>query len=198
MKNKLVIIGCGGHARSVADIYLFNYPDADIIFVDEKAKENEKILGFPVVKNYNVTDENVFIAIGDNKKRAKAFESQKNLCSIISKNAYIGKGVEIGKNVLIAHNSHIGIGSKIENNVIINTSTSIDHECIIGENSHIAPNSTLCGRVKIGKNVFIGAGSTVIDNISICNSVILGAGSIIYRNIDEAGTYVETNNRKIK
>lgn len=198
MNDRLVIIGCGGHARSVADIYLLNNPNDDIIFVDENAKEGEKILGFPVLKEYNITTEKVFIAVGDNKKRAEMFKKYKNLCSIISKNAYIGHEVKIGTGVLIAHNTHIGVGSEIFDNTIINSSVSIDHDCIIGENSHIAPNSTLCGRVKIGKNAFIGAGSTVIDNINISDNTIIGAGSVIHKNINQPGTYVGNDNRKIR
>lgn len=198
MKDRLVIIGCGGHARSVADVYLLNNPNDDIIFVDKNAKDGEKILGFPVLKEYNITTEKVFIAIGDNNKRAEAFKKYKKICSIISKNAYIGRNVKIGTGVLIAHNAHIGVGSEIFDNTIINSSVSIDHDCIIEENSHIAPNSTLCGQVKIGKNVFVGAGSTIIDNISICDNTIIGAGSVIHKNIDQAGTYIGDDNRKIK
>lgn len=198
MKDKLVIIGCGGHARSVADIYLFNNQNAEIIFVDENAQNGEKILGFPVLKDYNITAEKVFIAVGDNNKRAELAKKHSNLCSIISKTAYIGREVEIGNGVLVAHNAHIGTGTKICNNAIINTSVSIDHECIIGENSHIAPNSTICGRVRIGKNVFVGAGSTIIDKLTVCDNTIIGAGSIIYKNADTPGTYVGKEGQKVK
>lgn len=198
MKDKLIIIGCGGHARSAADIYLFNNPTAEIIFVDKNAKEGEKILGFPVLKNYTIKEENVFIAIGDNKKRLEIFKQYRNTCSIVSKNAYIGRGVEIGNGVLIAHNAHIGVGSKIFDNTIINSSASIDHDCIISENSHIAPNSTICGNVNIGKNVFVGAGCTIIDKINICDNTIIGAGTVIYKNIDIAGTYIGKSNKKTK
>lgn len=198
MKDKLVIIGCGGHARSAADVYLLNNPDAEIIFIDENAQDEEKILGFPVFKNYNITTESVFIAIGDNQKRLEVSKKHSNLCSIISKTAYIGREVKIGNGVLIAHNTHIGVGTKIYDNAIINTSASIDHNCVIGTNSHIAPNSTICGWVAIGKNVFVGAGSTVIDKLAICDNTIIGAGSVIYKNIDTAGTYVGKEGQKIR
>lgn len=198
MRNKMIIFGCGGHARSVADVCLLNNPDTKIVFVDDNAQPDEKILNFPVVKSYDISDEEVFVAIGDNQKRTEFSKNLSNLCSIISKNSYIGKEVEIGKGVFVAHNAHIGVGSKIGNNVIINTSASVDHDCIIGDNSFIAPNSTLCGRVIIGKNVFIGAGSTIIDNIIICDNTIIGAGSVIHKDIKAAGTYIGKEGQKIK
>ena len=74
MQNKVNIFGCGGHARSVADVVLNNQPKAKIIFVDSAAKEGEKILGFPVQKT--LTEKTVinYCAIGDNLTRKKCFE----------------------------------------------------------------------------------------------------------------------------
>ena len=42
---KVVILGCGGHARSVADVLLDLHADAEVVFVDENAAEGERILG---------------------------------------------------------------------------------------------------------------------------------------------------------
>lgn len=198
MKNKLVMIGCGGHARSVLDVYLFNNPQAEVVFVDPLAREGEKILNFPVLKDHKITDEAVFVAIGDNLKRAKECKKYKNLCSIISKNAHIGNNVKIGNGVFVAHNVHVGIESKIGDGSIINTSSSVDHEVTIGENCHIAPNTTICGRCEIGNNVFLGAGATVIDKIKICDNTTIGAGGVVVKDIDKEGTYVGVPVEKIK
>lgn len=198
MKNKLVIIGCGGHARSVADVYLFNNPDAEIIFVDDSARDEEIILGCPVVKDYSFNGENVFVAIGECQKRAKEISKYSYIEKIISSNAYLGKDVEFAQGVFVAHKAHIGVGSKIGEGTIINTSASIDHEVEIGKYCHIAPSSTICGRSKIGDIVFVGAGATIIDKISICDDVIIGAGAVVVQNIEESGTYVGNPARKIK
>ena len=64
--GKLIIIGCGGHARSVASVVLQNFPDAKIIFVDENAQDNERIFNFPVVRTLPQDAQNIFVAIGDN------------------------------------------------------------------------------------------------------------------------------------
>ena len=189
--EKYIIIGCGGHARSIADVILYNEPDADIIFIDENAKADEELLGFPVLPNYNITSEKVFVGFGDNKKRKEL--SQKyysNLTSIISKNAYIGKNVKIGKGVFVAHNAHIGVLSTIDDFSIINTGALIDHECSIAKASFIGPNATLCGKVVIGENSFIGAGTTVKDNIYINSDIVIGAGSGVVKNLEINGTYV--------
>ena len=198
MKNKLVIIGCGGHARSVADVYLFNNPDAEIVFVEENAKDGEEILGFPALKSYDIKNEKVFIAIGDNKARESELKKHKTTETIVSKKACIGKDVELGNGVFIAHEAHVGVGSKIGEGTIINSSALVDHEVLIGKNCHIAPNSTICGRCTIGKNTFVGAGATIIDKLTISDNVTVGAGAVVIKNIDKPGTYVGNPARKIK
>ena len=48
MKYELEIIGCGGHARSVADVLLRDFPDISACFIDNNAMDNEIIIGYSV------------------------------------------------------------------------------------------------------------------------------------------------------
>ena len=199
MQNKWIIIGCGGHARSIADVILDNDQYADIVFLDKNAKSNEKLFGFPIVAHYNIKNEKVIVGIGDNLKRKElSIKYYENLSNVISKRAYIAKSVKMGKGIFVAHNAHIGALSQINNFVVVNTSASVDHECILGTASFIAPNSTLCGKVKLGENVLLGAGATVIPQIEICANSKIGAGTTIIKSIYVEGTYVGNSTRRIK
>lgn len=51
----LVIVGCGGHARSVADVAM-SCGVCDFIFWDINARENEKLFAFPVLSNKSILD----------------------------------------------------------------------------------------------------------------------------------------------
>lgn len=189
--EKYIIFGCGGHARSIADVILCNDKDTDIIFLDENAKKDENILGFPVVNTYNIKDEKVIVGIGNNLKRKELSKKYyNNLVNVVSKNAYIGKEVKMGRGIFIAHNAHVGILSEINDFAIVNTCASIDHECILKEGSFVAPNATLCGKVKVGKSSFIGANATIIDGIEIADNVTIGAGSVVIKDIIKSGTYI--------
>jgi hypothetical protein len=42
--EKIRLIGCGGHARSVADAFLGRFPDACLKFYDVNAEDGETIL----------------------------------------------------------------------------------------------------------------------------------------------------------
>ncbi len=198
MKNKLVIIGCGGHARSIANVAVDAFPQIQIIFVDPYAKINELILDFPVYREYEIKEEkeSVIVGIGDNYKRKLEYNKYSDLITIISKHSYIGLEVEIGKGTFIANYAHLGVSSIIGDNVIINTGACLDHEVTVARNTHIAPNATVCGRVTIGENVFVGAGAVIRDKVNICDNVIIGAGSVVLEDINIPGTYIGKITRK--
>ncbi|GHS94057.1 acetyltransferase [Planctomycetales bacterium] len=191
MRNNLIIFGCGGHARSVADVALLGNPNIVILFVDEKARDGEALFGFPVVKEYNVENENVFVAIGDNAKRRQLCEIYgSKLVNIISPRAYIGRAVEMGRGVFVAHGAHIGVGSKIGDFAIVNTNASIDHECNLGVASAVSPGVVLCGKVTLGNNTLLGANVSVRDGVTIGHNITVGAGAAVVKNIEKPGVYV--------
>ena len=195
------ILGCGGHARSIADILLAKSIE-DFIFVDDNAQDDEYIYEHKVLKEIpdGYENEKFFLAIGSNKKREKFYKQLKNkkYMKIISNCSYISPYSKIGEGVLIANYVHIGPSVYIGNQTIINTGTVIEHECEIGDFCHVAPRTVVCGRSKIGNSVFIGAGSVVIDSIKICSNVIIGANSTVLKNIEESGVYVGTPAKKIR
>lgn len=201
----LKIIGCGGHARSVADIYSSSTDD-NIIFYDDNARDEEYILNYPVrkIKKLKITTgDKLHIAIGDNEKREKFFsyysqDKRISFPNVISNNSYISKTAKLKEGILIGDFCHIGPEVEIGSNTIINNGAIVEHEVKIGDNCHIAPRAVISGRSKIGNNVFLGVGAIVKDSVIICDNIILGAGAVIVNNLLEAGTYVGIPARKIK
>jgi UDP-N-acetylbacillosamine N-acetyltransferase len=193
----LVLLGCGGHARSVADVALFNDPDLTLLFVDNNAKDDENIWGFPVVKNLPRSYKAVHFAIGSNQARSSLAETLTPE-SIISKKAHLGKNVVLGAGCFVAHQAYIGPDIRVGISTILNTACVVEHEVTIGNFCHIAPNSTICGRVTIGDNVWVGVGAIVKEGIRICANVTLGAGAVVVQNITEKGTYVGVPAKKCK
>lgn len=198
----LIIYGCGGHARSVADVALSNN-EKNIIFIDNNAKPGEKIFG------YNITPYDIdladnhrrIIAVGDNQSRASLYENliiKYPICNVAASTAYISAMSNFESGVFIGHAAHIGPNVKIGAATIINTRSVIEHDCFIGKYCHISVNATVAGKCKIEDFVMIGAGATVIDGITICSNVTIGAGAIVVKSISEPGTYVGVPAKKIK
>ena len=188
MESRICIIGCGGHARSVADVILNNNHASLILFIDENAKDDETLFSFPVVKHLGNVNGPLFVAIGDNKKREKLSKGR-NLISVISCKADVSPTAIIEEGCFIGAGAHIGPFAHIGRGTIINTNAIVEHEVNVGAFCHIAPNATVCGRTSIGNNVFAGAGSIIIDKLNICSNVIIGAGAAVVKDIEKPGIY---------
>lgn len=199
MEKRLLLFGCGGHSRSVADIYLAEHPNHQLLFIDEHAKPGEELFGFPVLPSADLALP-YFFAIGDNVKRFYIYTQMgaANLITIQSSKAHIGKESSISKGCFIGNYSHIGPQAQIGENTIINNGAIVEHEVRVGFHCHIGPRAVISGRSRIGDLVFIGVGATIKDNIEICSRVILGAGATAVKSILEPGVYVGCPARKIK
>ena len=194
--NSLIILGFGGHARSIADVAL-SIGFKSLIFIDENAKEGETFLGFKVLRDLpNDISGNwpCMPAAGDNQKRQNQVQfihlAQKSIATIVSKSATIGYGAKLSAGCFVAHHAHIGPMSSIGLGCIINTGAIIEHECVVDDFSHLSVNSVLLGRSTLGKFVFLGAGTTVINGISISDQVTIGAGGVVVKSIYKSGVYV--------
>jgi sugar O-acyltransferase (sialic acid O-acetyltransferase NeuD family) len=192
----MLILGFGGHARSVADVAIAS-GITKLCFIDANAKPNESFCSFPVKSSIDFepsADWTVMPAAGDNVKRKRqcewVIEQAWQLAVLISPSATIGIGATIEAGSFIAHNAHVGPMASVGRGCIINTGAIVEHECVVGNYSHISVGAVVAGRSRIGDRCFLGAGSTVIDGLQLTDDVMLGAGACAHRNLEEAGTYV--------
>lgn len=194
--KKLLILGFGGHARSVADVALAcGY--VELVFVDEHARDGESFLGHPVTASIDpYVGQNwvIFPAAGDNRKRETqcviAQELGFTLVTLLSPKASIGAGASISAGCFVGHHAHVGPMARLGRACIINTGAIVEHECQVGDFCHVSVNAAIAGRSRLGDYSMLGAGATIIDQVLVCNDVIVGAGAVVSRSIEIPGTYV--------
>jgi sugar O-acyltransferase (sialic acid O-acetyltransferase NeuD family) len=206
MKNiaGLLILGFGGHARSVADVALAAGV-LDIKFIDINAHEGESFRGFPVLKDWKgelPTGWQVFSASGDNTLRRQHRDSchEKGwlLARLVAPTATLAVGSDLAEGCFVAQHAHIGPMARIGIGCIVNTGAIIEHECWIGDFTHVSVNATVAGRCRVGSGVMVGAGATVIDGVQIVDDVLIGAGAVVCKSINQAGAYVGNPARKLE
>ena len=206
MKNKAVILGTGGHARTVLKILIENDSHEILgLFELNKYIKNEEILGCKVMghvdnikkKIKNIDKIDYYLAIGDNELRKKwwnrLIDGKKNLPNLISKNSHVDLTAGMLFGNTICAGVYIGPEVQIGSNNIINTGAIIEHEVRISDNNHIAPGSIVAGRAVINDDCFVGAGAVIINNIHIEKETLIGAGSTMVKsNIGRPGKYLGT------
>jgi sugar O-acyltransferase (sialic acid O-acetyltransferase NeuD family) len=201
--RRLLLLGFGGHARSVADVAL-SVGYERLLFVDEHGASGESFGGFPVVREMPATGEGwpCIPCAGRNDWRREQLRrlvsEGRPIASVISPRATVGAGAEVGAATFVGHHAHIGPLARIGAACIVNTGAAIEHDCVVGECCHVSVNSTVAGRCVLGDLVFVGAGATVVDRVSIASEVTIGAGAVVIANIDAPGTYVGVPARMLR
>lgn len=209
--EKIVLLGSGGHAKSIADVIISDGKYEIAGFIDNENKDFEylgyKIIGsdadLPFIYDSGIHYACICIGfLGKGNIRQELYTQLKKTgftlpnivdpTAVLAKNVSIGEGTFIGKGAVI--NSNVIIGKM----VIINTATIIEHDCIIGDFTHIAAGVVICGAVQVGQEAFVGANATVIQEITIEKGAVIGAGSVVIENICEKGTYVGSPVRQVK
>ena len=200
----LIILGAGGHARSVADVASRLPWVRGLAFVDERthAQGMHEMLGYKVYASLEdalpprTASPLLHIAIGNSAVRARlaaeiaASHSDLRFISIIASSATIGLKAEIASGCFVGEYVHIGPQASIGEHSLINTHAVVEHDVRIGAFAHISVNATVAGTASIGEHCMLGAGSVVRDGIILGDHITLGAGAVAVGQITEAGRYV--------
>lgn len=193
--KKIVLIGSGGHCKSIIDS-IEGLKKFDIVAIVEKKEDG---LGInKIEKNeelsllYKSGIRNAFIAvgsIGNPSARMKLYELLKNMGYkfpiIIDKTAIVSKSSKIEEGVFIGKGAIVNANVIIKKQCIINSGSIVEHDCIINEFVHLAPGVTLSGRVSVGEGTHVGTNSTIIQNVVVGKNVLIGAGSVIIRDVSD-------------
>lgn len=199
MSNKLLLVGGGGHCKSVLDSLLELNSFSDIGIIEKDNSDGHTVFNVPVIgcdddlpELYQNGYHYAFVtvgSIGDAKLRIKIFNNLKKVgfeipniidrTAVVSRFSCLGKGIYVGKKAVINAGSVIGNGS------IINTGAIIEHDCNIGEFAHIASGTVLCGNVHIGANTHIGANSSIKQQLKIGSDSIIGMGSVVVKDMEK-------------
>ena len=180
MRVEILLIGGGGHCRSVIDVIELEdkYTIAGII--DKKELIGQDVLGYKVI-GCDDDLEKLFekykyaiITVGQirsNSLRVKLFDKVQEigykLPVIKSPFSYVSKHSLIEEGTVIMHQTLVNANVKIGKNCIINTKALIEHDATIEDNCHISTATVINGGVVVKENSFVGSNATTKEYIEI-------------------------------
>ena len=195
MKEKIILIGGGGHCNACIDVIeqAGTYQIAGIMDIPEKL--HQKILGYEVIAVDDdlprLIDEYdyVLITLGQIKspeKRISIFrtlkESGTKLPAIISPLARVSGHARIEEGTIVMHHALVNAGAKIGKNCIINTGAIVEHDAVIADHCHIATAAVINGGVKVGSGTFFGSNAVSKEYVEIGENSVIGLGAKISKN----------------
>ena len=193
---KLVLVGGGGHCKSVlSSIDRSKY--ADIVIVDSEENVGKDVDGVSIAgtdddltKLHDEGYSEAFITVGSvssNPARRRIYESLQKIGfsfpSVIDSSAVIADSAVIEEGVFVGKKAVINAGSRIGKFSIINTGAIADHDCIVGSFVHLSPGVVLSGTVTVGDNTHVGTGTCVKQCAKIGENTTVGMGSVVITDI---------------
>jgi hypothetical protein len=172
--NKLVIVGCGGFGREVANVAMSLELWSEIYFVDDAKPANTLINGIKVLGGSDTLIEysgDVFVALGNIQARKVVVEDLKINKEILFPNIIhpscnwvfntlnaLGEGNYIGEGVLGTINISIG------NFNLINIGCLISHDTVIRSYCNLMHGVKITSGPILHDFVNVGAGATILSS----------------------------------
>lgn len=211
MSKRVAIIGAGGFAREVLDIF-----DAS----NESGEDNE-VLGYIVESQYGLQGEIISdkpilgdfdwfqknrvhgicaVAAPDTRLRlvSKAKALGVEFCKIIHPSAILTRWIDMGEGVVIGAGCILTNNIKIGSHVHINLSCTIGHDAVIEDFVTLSPGVHVSGKVIICCGSYVGTGANIIDRVKIGEWATVGAGSTIIEDVPPNTVVVGVPGRVIK
>lgn len=190
--KEIILIGGGGHCKSVIDVIEQENKFVIVGIVDKPELRGLNILGYPVIGSDSDLEglakiyTYAFVTVGQirsPKARVRLYDLAKkagfNLPKIISSRAYVSQHAVIGDGTVIMHDVLINAGVSLGSNCIINSKALIEHDSKISNHCHISTNVIINGDVTIEEGCFIGSGVVTNNSITIKKNSFIKAGSIV-------------------
>ncbi|MEA3513802.1 MAG: NeuD/PglB/VioB family sugar acetyltransferase [Campylobacterota bacterium] len=186
----IILIGGGGHCKSVIDVLEQEKKFAIAGIIDKKELIGQELLGYKYIGCDDDLEElfkiykYAIVTVGQIKSpdlRVKLFNKLKDIGYILpvitSPFAYVSKYSTISEGTIVMHQVLINASVNIGKNCIINTKALIEHDCTIDDNCHISTAAVVNGGVTIEEGTFFGSNATSKEYIN-CNGFIK-AGSLV-------------------
>ncbi len=179
MKRPLILIGGGGHCKSVIEVAeSAGYTIRGILDMPENVG-HEILSGHQIVGTDDdicqyVYDCDFVITVGFIKNpalRIKLYNKVKNeggkLATVVASTAHVSKYATVGEGTVIMHNAFVNAGARIGDNCIINTFVNIEHDAVIGDQCHISTGTMVNGDAKIDVQTFVGSQCVINQGVKI-------------------------------
>lgn len=211
--RKVVILGAGGFAREVLDIFLAQNalePQYELLgFVDDNlAKKGQILNGHRVLGDFmwfDSVDRNameVICGIGSSASRYrvvhKALARGLRFCNITHPTAVVTPFVSTGIGVVITAGCILTNQIRIGNHVQINLNSTVGHDSQIEDFCTLAPGVHISGSVHIQTGCEVGTGVCTIQGVTLGEWSIVGAGAVVTHDIPQNSTAVGVPARVVK
>ena len=186
-KIRLLVVGAGGHGRSVAEAAELSGQFEVVGLLDDSLPAGESVLGVPVLgpvigmAHHRASAYQAIMAIGNNTvserlsqqlaaagfKRATVVHPR----AIVSPSAGLGAGSAVMAGAIVGTEARLGISS------IVNCGAVVDHHATVEDFGHLGVNATMAGGAVLGRGAWMQAGAALGYGVKVAAGEVLLPGA---------------------
>lgn len=183
----LVIVGAGGHGRSILELVRLSATHEVKAFLDDQQPPGTDILGVPVwgpcadlaqlpSKGVNA----VHVAIGHNATRQalaeRAVSAGLSLATLVHPRAFVSPSATLGAGCAVMAFAALGTEAVLAQGAIVNIGAVVDHHARVGAFGHLGANATMAGGTRIGARAWLQAGAALGYGVHLADDTVVAAG----------------------
>lgn len=213
MTQKFVIIGAGGMAREVFDVFEAcnnagrDYEVLGYLVEFKYGKPGTLINDKPILGDLDwlvphISDVQVISGVGDPALRRRLITRARGYGArfgniihpsvILTHRVTFGEGVVITAGCILTNQVHIG------NHVQVNLACTISHDVLLEDFVTVSPGVHVSGNVRLCEGCYIGTGTVIIEKKTIGAWSLIGAGSVVISDVPPNSVVVGNPAKVIK
>jgi sugar O-acyltransferase (sialic acid O-acetyltransferase NeuD family) len=181
--QRLLIIGSGGHGRSVAEAVVDQRLYSLVGFIDDGCAPGALVMQWPVLGGATSLQELtkqadcVFVAVGNNATRERlmnlALAAGFELATVIHPRAFVSPssivrpGSAIMAGAIVGTEACVGVGS------IVNSGAIVDHHAVVEDYGHLGVGACMAGGTVLGRSAWMQAGSALAYGVKVPAGCVL-------------------------
>jgi len=171
VKTRLLVVGAGGHGRSVAEAAELSGQFEVVGFLDDALPVGKSVLNVAVLGpmdstgHHRAVADQTIVAIGNNAVREKLMQQLAaagfvhatviHPRAIVSPSAVLSEGSAVMAGAIVGTEARLGVGS------IVNCGVVVDHHAIVEDFGHLGVNASMAGGTVLGRRAWMQAGAAL-------------------------------------
>lgn len=189
-KPRLLIVGAGGHGRTVAEAILLSDEYTLVGFLDDDAyAHGSEIWGLPVMgaasgfTAYAARASHAVVAIGNNTLRQKLCGLLQadgfTLPHVVHPRAIVSPRAKLAEAVVVMAGAIVGTEAVLGRGVIVNCGAVVDHHAHVNDFGHLGVNACMAGGSVLGELAWMQAGAAIGYGVQLPAGMVLKPGVAI-------------------
>ena len=189
-KPRLLVVGAGGHGRSVAEAVLMSGDFNLVGFLDDGVfATGGDVWGVPVLGpaslfvGYAALASHAVVAIGNNALRQKMCAQLKAagfaLARVVHPRAIVSPRAQLGEGVAVMAGAIVGTEAVLGQGVIVNCGAVVDHHAQVHDFGHLGVNACMAGGSVLGALAWMQVGAALGYGVTIPSGVTLAPGEAV-------------------